>query len=404
MQEDDYQILEDNDYGKTKTTCTTSSSGSPKASLSASIFNLSNTTLGAGIVSIPYFFSQSGVVLGSVLLLFIAILGAGESMLLVKAANVSGCWSYMEMAERAWGDKGQVAVQVTMLSLTIGIMSAFFVQLGETGGETLTSLLPSKYDGGWWTEPTIVKAFFTFTILLPLGMQRSLASLSQASLLVVVFLVYLVIMVIFLGDSVVGDDDDANDDGGDGRGDDDDDDDGKVKAAFLGSEFFTALPIVVLAFGNQLNIPTVVSEMEAPTNARVRHVIFGTQAIVSILYLIIGLCGYSHFIGATEDNIMSNYHGLHGSTLALFSVARVGVVFVVLFSYPMLLFPGRASLHSVIEPYFKDSDSESGSITQFLWKHSFEVETIFLIALTFLISIVVPVLGVIMGYTGIWVC
>lgn len=445
-----------------------------KASLAASIFNLTNTTIGAGIVAIPYFFSNSGYLFGSVLILVVAFLGFAASTLLVRAAQESNCWSYMDIAERAYGTKGLVAVYATLLSLTIGVMSSFFVMIGSTGSATLESLVSSENKGSWWTEPTFINFVFTCTILIPLGLQRDLASLSKASLLVIVSLVYLVIMVCYMGKSAVGavGDDEARTPPGD--------EDDPFQAAFIGSEFFTAFPIVLLAFGNQLNVQQVVTEMEAPTNARVAQVIVGTQLTVAAFYLIIGLGGYYQFTGATEDNIMANYYGLEGQNLLLFTVARIGIMFVVLLCYPMMLFPGRSCLHSMIETLFlkdehvsqlrrlrladtpttfhlldKNNDNEisldelvgaaptlglteleatelfakidkdksgridwkefndgfkeafavdlsssSSSLVGFLWRHAFVVETMFLIGLTFMISVVVPVLGVLMGYTG----
>ena len=101
----------------------------PTTSLALSMFNLANTTLGAGIVSIPFFFSQCGLVLGTALLLAIAWLSAIATMLQVEAAEATGKWSYMDLAFAAYGIRGVVSLQVTILCLTLGVLSAFFVQV-----------------------------------------------------------------------------------------------------------------------------------------------------------------------------------------------------------------------------------------------------------------------------------
>jgi|MDSY01.1.fsa_nt_gb amino acid permease len=89
------------------------------ASLLASIFNLSNTTLGAGIVSIPFFFSQCGVVLGAAILILVGGLSALASFLLVASAELSGEWSYISVASAAYGRTGRTTVMAAILLLTV---------------------------------------------------------------------------------------------------------------------------------------------------------------------------------------------------------------------------------------------------------------------------------------------
>lgn len=338
----------------------------PGANLLALVTSLANTTLGAGIVAIPYFFSQCGILLGIVILVAIGLVSAFASILLVEAAERSSSWTYMELATAAYDKRGLVCVQSTILALTLGVMSAFFVELGEVAEELLSE------GQHWWGTASVIKFVLGAVVLLPLGLQKSLASLAKFSLIVVASIIYLVAIVSFLGGY-------SKDEGSHNTDD--------VKMVSVGSKFFTALPIIVLSFGNQVNVQQVVTEMRQPTASRIRTLIVSTNLLVSAMYLVIGITGYSRFGSDTKDNIISNYHGFSGVNSGLFSIARVGILLIVLFSYPMLLQPCRTCLNSVL-----GIEQPSYAV--------FAGETTAIIGCTWLVSIFVPALGTIMGYTG----
>lgn len=356
-----------------------------KATLAASIFNLCNTTLGAGVVSIPYFYSQCGVLLGTIILLTISFLAVFCNYLLVSASWATDIWSFGGLAKKAYGDKGTITFQICMLSLTLGVMSAYFVQLGETGSESLDSLLPKDLRDEFFTTSLFVKAMFTICPILPFVFQRRLSVLANASLLVILVILYLSFVVCYVSASARPSDD----------VDDDMTLDSKVEVAFFGKQFFTALPIVVLAFGNSVNVHEVVLEMEQPTHKRVLLLLIFTNVLVSVVYMIIGIAGYSHFRNFTADNIIINYSHVTGSELGIVSVAEIGLVLVVVCSYPMLLFPCRSCLDTVLKDNLPSSYLEYYSDNTFFYG-----ETLFIVIFTFLVSVVVPVLGTIMGYTG----
>ena len=399
-------------------------------SLGASIFNLSNTTLGAGIVAIPFFFSQCGYMLGTLILIAVGIASACASYFLVAAAEYSGQWSYIAVAGAAYGQRGQAAVQVAILCLTIGVMSAFYVQLGETGSQTLSSLVSGS--SHWWTSPLLIKAVFTGLPLLPLTLQRDLSSLAGASLFVLGALIYLVVVVIAMGSGDGGagcDDDDGDNDDGAAA---DDDDEYSVSVLRIGPSFFTAVPIAVLAFGNQVNIHQVITELKDPTPRRRAAVICVTNIVVLLIYAAIGIAGYTRFgDSGTKDNILSNYCELgRGFKLVAFTVARFGIVGVVLCSYPMLLFPCRNCFHFILTKGHPDRysialpsselslDSAAphqnglsdtvifhfrlpfGLELQLSNEQLFVTETLAIMGTTFFIAWLVPSLSVIMGFTG----
>ena len=96
------------------------------------MFNLSNTSVGAGTLSLPFFYKSSGIVLGTVLLLTIASMSGFTLHLLAKLAQLEeGCGSYLTTAERAYGHRGTKLVQLAMFLLTFGAMTVYLIIIGS---------------------------------------------------------------------------------------------------------------------------------------------------------------------------------------------------------------------------------------------------------------------------------
>ncbi len=98
-----------------------------RSSLLGAFFNLATTTLGAGILTLPFFYSQvnsrrgsemptcaeaswlqAGILLGSGFIVFIASLSAFSLHLLLACQRKTLRSSYMEVAHAAFGEPGRV--------------------------------------------------------------------------------------------------------------------------------------------------------------------------------------------------------------------------------------------------------------------------------------------------------
>ena len=90
------------------------------ASVAGVVFNLVNTVIGVGILSIPYCFKRAGLVLGAVVLVSLCILTEQTLMLLVRAGDVYGTSSYAATAGICFGKRVAIAVDVFVLLLNFG--------------------------------------------------------------------------------------------------------------------------------------------------------------------------------------------------------------------------------------------------------------------------------------------
>ena len=124
-----------------------------------SVFNLSNTSVGAGTLSLPFFYKSSGIVLGTVLLLTIASMSGFTLHLLAKLAQLEeGCGSYLTTAERAYGHRGTKLVQLAMFLLTFGAMTVYLIIIGSLSCQFLVTMVidapPSTVGGNHHGTPS----------------------------------------------------------------------------------------------------------------------------------------------------------------------------------------------------------------------------------------------------------
>ena len=112
-------------------------SGGGKTSLAKSVFNLANTTVGAGTLALPFFFSQCGWLLGMVILILIAGLSDLSLHLLVDCGLFSEKRTYLNVARHAKGSAGARLVEFTLLLLTFGAMTSYLVIIGDVAHETI---------------------------------------------------------------------------------------------------------------------------------------------------------------------------------------------------------------------------------------------------------------------------
>ena len=69
------------------------------------------------------------------------------------------------------------------------------------------------------------------------------------------------------------------------------------------------------------------------------------------LYGTIGILGYLTFGSITEDNILLNYTDLPYQETLLFATGKAGMAFCLALSFPLVLFPCRVCLHSLLKTH-----------------------------------------------------
>jgi hypothetical protein len=103
----------------------------PNASPASVSFNLANSSIGAGILALPFAFKQSGYVLGLILLILFGIVADYTLQLLVKCVEILRVWDgktvpqYENLGYEFMGNFGYVLVSVATIVLNYGAYVRF---------------------------------------------------------------------------------------------------------------------------------------------------------------------------------------------------------------------------------------------------------------------------------------
>jgi len=129
---------------------------------------------------------------------------------------------------------------------------------------------------------------------------------------------------------------------------------------------------------------------------RFRYVILITYTICFVLYVSCGMFGYAEFRASTEDNILLNYPSDDTAS----NVARVCVIITALFSYPIMSFVFRLSIDYLLFDLGYELVLRRNSPIVLPPYLRLFIESTLSLALAWILSILVPSIGIIFGLIG----
>ena len=155
----------------------------PSSTPLSSSVNLINNVIGAGLFSMPWCLEQSTVVTGVLIFVLITVLNVFSFMLLAKCCTMAGCYSYLEIGERALGPRFGIAAQLTAMLYACGSLISYVVLANNflLGDGTGLLVLASHTESA--TLLTRLGVGFAFSAIgfLPLSLLRRLDSLKLSS-------------------------------------------------------------------------------------------------------------------------------------------------------------------------------------------------------------------------------
>lgn len=96
-------------------------------SLRGSIFTLMSSAIGAGVLSLPYVNTESGIIVATFNLIFGAIIAYWAMIILMKAGTLTKKDNYAEIIEDILGPKVGIILHVVLILLTFGAMVIYFI-------------------------------------------------------------------------------------------------------------------------------------------------------------------------------------------------------------------------------------------------------------------------------------
>ena len=271
-------------------------------SLSGCYFTLANTIMGAGTLGLPFALSNTGYVMGSILL---CLSGLASSFALhclsLCALKLPYPSSFYAVASTALPNFEKL-IDLAVVIKCFGVATSYLIVIGGLMPDAMTDVYGSTTGHG--------KSFFTsrflwvtvgFIMVIPLSFFKNLGALRYTSFFSIMFLCFLALIVVLFANNVPGLDPCHSDDDGNEEcvGE-------RVNIKF-DLNTMRVFSIFIFGFTCHQNMFTIVNELQSVNIQRCNTVIGAAICSAVTVYLIIANCGYYTYGDNVESNILQSY-------------------------------------------------------------------------------------------------
>lgn len=246
--------------------------------LKGSIMTILASTVGAGILSLPYAINLAGLYEGIVIFILGMIVSLYTCQLLVLSAEKTGKLTYESIGNELFGPRMRVFAEINMIVNNYGTVIAYIVLLKDLIPNSLhlfgvkSAILENSYMWG---------TLITMGIVYPLSLMKQISALRYTSLLSFLSCVYLAIAVI-IGFFTM-------------RSDPGERFAHAPAAEFSAYSFFTSTGFVVFSFTCHPNVVAIYQELQRRDAKRGFKFLSRGLFMALILYLIVGVFGFLTF-------------------------------------------------------------------------------------------------------------
>uniref|UniRef100_A0A8D0AJZ7 Solute carrier family 38 member 4 n=1 Tax=Sander lucioperca TaxID=283035 RepID=A0A8D0AJZ7_SANLU len=294
-------------------------------SFGMSVFNLSNAIMGSGILGLSYAMANTGIVLFTILLVAVASLSLYSVHLLLMTAKEGGSLIYEKLGERAFGWPGKMAAFGSIIMQNIGAMSSYLFIVKYELPEVIRAFLGlDEISGEWYLNGNYLVVFVSIGIILPLSILKNLGYLGYTSGF------SLSCMVFFLG--VVS------------SPHPDDEEMCTPKYFVFNSQTAYTVPILAFAFVCHPEVLPIYSELKDRSRKKMQNVSNLSILTMLVMYMLSALFGYLTFY---EDELLHTFTKVYKFDTLLLLV-RLAVLTAVTLTVPIVLFPIRTSINTLL--------------------------------------------------------
>ncbi|XP_073947368.1 uncharacterized protein [Choristoneura fumiferana] len=336
---------------------------------------LANSIIGVGILAMPFCFQQCGVLLATLILLSMGLVSRLCCYFLLKAALLARRRNFEFLAFHVFGSAGKMAVELGIIGFLMGTCIAYFVVVGDLGPQIIAKMFNINQSD---ILRTSIMVIVSLVCVLPLGLLRNVDSLSNVSAATIGFYFCLVIKVISEAAT-------------------------QLFTAELGARMelwkpqgvLQCVPIFSMALFCQTQLFEIFESLPTLSLEKMNVVTKNAINICTAVYFTLGLFGYIAF----------SKHEISGNILMSLSptmtsdVIKLGFVMSLAFSFPLIIFPCRASLYSFL--YRKVHPSQHDHIINHsIPEGTFRCITVAIIAMALFVSLLIPNIELVLGLVG----
>ncbi|GLC38252.1 hypothetical protein PLESTB_000940900 [Pleodorina starrii] len=330
------------------------SANSSGASALSSVFVMANSTVGAGVLSLPFAFQETGLLGGLLLCVAVGTVEALTLYVLSKFAERYSAVSYVALVRRALGRKLAAALGGVLVVAMFGACVAYLIILGDT----VTSLVAGAGMPSWASDRHLIIGLLGLGVLLPMCLPRQMGALAAMNRVAVLGFLLGAGLVVFRGMQVALERPELM---------------SGVRLFNIGYHTLFAIPILVFGFNCHAMVVTIFHELESTPGVlvpvlpdsptafqRFRYiprpktrklvgmlgVIMTSTCMVMAVYVAVGASGYLAFPGSVDANILKTFP----QDDLLLQIARAFISIIVLGSYPLTHHPARAGFEHLVKP------------------------------------------------------
>jgi amino acid permease len=302
------------------------------SSLSAS-FNLLATVIGGGVLSLPFAYAASGLVLTTIFILAAAVMGSFSLYILCSCARRTGAVTYGDVMRCAFGRRAELALQCILATFLLFVVVAYLVLIRDINTGLFSLFHPVADEDMKKISNNVLGVSLIFC--LPFMLQRDLHSLRYNCYVGFVSVLLLLLAISYrCYDANVLDLQPPYTKPFERI---------REESILTTSNIEDALfsfPLVALAFLSQFNMLAVHASLENPTRARVLTVINRAIIACTLVFTVFGISGYLYALGDTRDNILLNF--ANNDPVIFFG--KIGLGVALMCGISMILLPCRDAL------------------------------------------------------------
>lgn len=297
----------------------------PHGGLIANMYNLASATLGAGIVSVPSGFHDSGVVVSVFLIVIVCACTIYSIHLLGAAKLKTGLRSYEEMARGLLGRGWDYFTAFLMFMFCWGTCVGYVISVGDL----LSPMLDTENTNAFLKTANghrILVGLIWFVGMFTLSLPKEINSLRYASVVGVSFVIFFVICMIIhsaqngLKNGIRKD----------------------IILANNGMPAVNGLTLFIFAFLCQVNVFEIFDEMRRPTLRNMTRDATVSMIVVAVLNFFSGFFGYCDFGEQVDGSILLLYRPIEEP---LFMVAYIGLCVKLCVGFAICIQPSRDAIY-----------------------------------------------------------
>ncbi|KAJ6633001.1 putative sodium-coupled neutral amino acid transporter 10 [Pseudolycoriella hygida] len=334
------------------------------------IMTLANSIIGVGILAMPFCFQKCGIILAIVLLVMSNFITRLSCYYLLKSSAICRRRSMEVIAFSIFGSSGKLMVELCVIGYLLGACITYFVVVGDLGPQIIAKIFDLKQTS---TLRSYVMIFVTMVCVIPLGLLRNVDSLAAVCTASIGFYFCLVLKIMGESSDKISSGDWVN----------------NVDYWNL-SGVLQCLPIFSMALSCQMQLFEVFENVSNVSYDKMNEYVKSATTICTFVYILVGFFGYVAFCTKPfSGNILLNL----SPSLASDAI-KIGFVLSVAFSFPLMIFPCRASLYSLL---YRRGHAD---VAHYIPEHRFKLITISLVLLALLAGILIPSIELIIGFVG----